>query len=186
MPADAFLRRSSSTIALRSFTRSNFLVFSSLLFFDAGEFVTRMPRWFSVIALAAVLVIVLHSLVSFYQPTLAPWGRPPADIIKSPGNPIDEGKHLKIPESYEHQPPVEENKHTPEKTHTEHVVEEVEDLGPKGHEILLIVGSNGKSRSNIEGMDDMVRENRLQYVELHGNYPTRAPIDVADKANCRL
>src|SRR5436305_2742794 len=128
-----------------------------------------MPRWFSVIALAAVLVIVLHTLISVYQPTLAPWGRPPADIIKSPGNPIDEGRHLNVPESHEHQPQVEENTHTPETTHTEHVVEE--GLGPKGHEILLIVGSNGKSRSNIEGMEDMVRENRLQYVELHGNSP---------------
>jgi hypothetical protein len=132
-----------------------------------------MPRWFSLIALAAVLVIVLHTLISFYQPTLTPWGRPPADVIKAPGNPIDEGKHLNIPESQEHQPPVEGNTHTPETTHAEHGGE-VEVPGPKGHEILMIVGSNGKSRSNIEGMEDMVRENRKQYVELHGSYPVHS------------
>ena len=128
-----------------------------------------MPRWFSIVVLATVLVIVLHTLISFFQPMLAPWGRPPADIVRSPGgNPLEK-------QAQAHAVPVDGNANAnPQSLKTGHGVEkEGEEGGPKGHEILLMVGSDGKSRSNIVGLEDMVRENRQQYAELHGQSPCR-------------
>jgi len=39
--------------------------------------------------------------------------------------------------------------------------------GPKGEEIVLVVGTDGKSH-RIQGMEEMVRQNRQQYASMHG------------------
>jgi hypothetical protein len=41
--------------------------------------------------------------------------------------------------------------------------------GPRGKEIVLVVGTDGRSH-NTEEMDNKARENRQQYADLHGTY----------------
>lgn len=39
----------------------------------------------------------------------------------------------------------------------------------KGRDILLVVGTDGKSHPEIKGMMEMVRDNRQQYADFHGS-----------------
>lgn len=129
-----------------------------------------MPRWWSICATITVIIILIHTLVSFYQPTIIPtWGG-----VQS--NSADSKFTTTVHPSSPHQDSVSHKtieNHTPTDdaptTHFEsHPVKEPPmPAGPKGEEIVLVVGTDGKSH-RIQGMEEMVRQNRQQYASMHG------------------
>ena len=110
-----------------------------------------MPRRISIYAVGAAIVLALFLLVSYSNPFGIPVRRPayPNQFADADAPPIPLNEHL--PEALEPFPTEEESIST-----------------PKGKEILLIVGTDGHSHADIEGMETMVRENRGQYATFHG------------------
>jgi hypothetical protein len=111
------------------------------------------------------MIVALHTLITFYQPSIpTTWRRPTAD--KGPPN------HTVV----EHSDTQDALAHSSVQAHPTVATEvkpshetpaTIQETGPSGKEILLVVGTDGKSH-RIEGMEQMVRDNRKQYVDLHG------------------
>jgi hypothetical protein len=70
------------------------------------------------------------------------------------------------------------------KAHQQAIVES--DPSVHGKDVVLVVGWDGNSHRDIEGIEDMVRENREEYVAYHGTPPTpnRIPLILQDTTLC--
>ena len=117
-----------------------------------------MPRRLSICAVSAAIVVALFLIVSYSNPFGIPAKRP-----AHPNQFEDDA------------PPIRLNEHMPEYFPTE----EESISTPKGKEILLIVGTDGYSHADIEGMETMVRENRGQYATFHGTIVNRLVLTCA-------
>ena len=114
-----------------------------------------MPRRLSICAVSAAIVVALFLLVSYSNPF---------------GIPTRRAAH---PNQFEDDaPPIQLNEHFPEALEPFRTEEE-SISNPKGKEILLIVGTDGHSHADIEGMETMVRENRGQYATFHSTIRNR-------------
>jgi hypothetical protein len=107
------------------------------------------------------MIVALHTLITFYQPSIpTTWRRPTADN-GPPNHTVVEHTDTQDAVAHAHPTVVAEVKPSHEAPAT------IQETGPSGKEILLVVGTDGKSH-RIEGMEQMVRDNRKQYVDLHG------------------
>jgi hypothetical protein len=115
------------------------------------------------------MIVALHTLITFYHPSIpTTWRRPTADN-KPPSHTVVEPSDTHDPLAHgsvqAHPTAAAEEKTSHETPET------IQETGPSGKEILLVVGTDGKSH-RIEGMEQMVWDNRKQYVDLHGTpYP---------------
>jgi hypothetical protein len=116
-----------------------------------------MPRRLSICAVSAAIVVALFLLVSYSNP----FGIPAKRLAHPNPNQFEDDP-----------PPIQLNEHLPEALEPL-PTEEPSISTPKGKEILLIVGTDGHSHADIEGMEIMVRENRGQYATFHGTIVNR-------------
>jgi hypothetical protein len=128
-----------------------------------------MHRWWSICALLTIVIIGLHTVVSFYQPKIIPtWsGAIPSDTVTVVKSPHEE--HVPDQATGTGTGTVENPSSDGPITHfeTHPVKEPPSPVGPKGNEIVIVVGTDGKSH-RIPNMEDMVRQNRQQYASMHG------------------
>lgn len=61
-----------------------------------------------------------------------------------------------------------------DKKHQQPIVES--DPNVHGKDVVLVVGWDGNSHRDIDGIEDMVRENREEYVAYHGTSPQTNPL----------
>jgi hypothetical protein len=114
------------------------------------------------------MIVALHTLITFYHPAIPKtWRRPTADI-EPPSHTVVEQSDTQdaLAHGSVHPHPTT----APEEKTSHQIPETIQETGPSGKEILLVVGTDGKSH-RIEGMEQMVYDNRKQYVDLHGTPP---------------
>jgi hypothetical protein len=113
------------------------------------------------------MIVVLHTLVSFVHPSIPTTWRTSTVDNKSPINTIDDPSPTEDALAHGSAPVFPPPIALAEEKIAHENPAPVPEPGPSGKEILLVVGTDGKSHK-IEGMERMVWENRMHYVELHG------------------